>query len=276
MEKHELQALLTRINVFVKGQKINHPNADKVLEVVERIQNDIAFTAPELCGHKIPKMLSLLCANFSTPDFEWFMDVWNQEVTTANTKLHADKATETNPVESDAEPALTKRRESKPRKNSYVLAEREAKRFLGKSFDGDKARKVKVDSYKQYFTSPVDKKKKKEKKSAKIKRASKKKTSSNDNATSVSNSAPNSTTQQPQKVVWLYEEDNQWKPYDTDASDSVEKDYQLYLTDTSQWDVRSIKSGLFSYQVDFTNMQQKNIVHENHKIRNIRRSVVSV
>jgi len=77
------------------------------------------------------------------------------------------------------------------------------------------------------------------------------------------------------KYIWEYKERDRWFPYAKDASDIVEAAYQEYLNDPNQIDVRSVQSGMWSYQVDFTNMTQTNIQHENHTVRDIRRTLVS-
>jgi len=76
------------------------------------------------------------------------------------------------------------------------------------------------------------------------------------------------------KYIWEYKEHDRWFPYAPDASDIVEAAYQDYLNDPNQIDVRSVKSGMWAYQVDFTNMTQTNIQHENHTVRDIRRTLV--
>jgi len=73
---------------------------------------------------------------------------------------------------------------------------------------------------------------------------------------------------------WEYKERDNWFPYAKEASDVVEAAYQTYLADPNQVDVRSVKSGMWSYQVDFTNMTQTNIQHDNHTVRDIRRSAI--
>lgn len=69
---------------------------------------------------------------------------------------------------------------------------------------------------------------------------------------------------------WQYF-DRGWYDYDADASRLIDVEYAQYLESPSNWDCRSVKSGQFSYLVDFPNMRQTNIVHENHTQRNIRR-----
>eukprot|EP01096_Ripella_sp_DP13-Kostka_P011418 TRINITY_DN460_c0_g1_i2.p1 TRINITY_DN460_c0_g1~~TRINITY_DN460_c0_g1_i2.p1 ORF type:complete len:741 (-),score=412.22 TRINITY_DN460_c0_g1_i2:121-2310(-) len=70
--------------------------------------------------------------------------------------------------------------------------------------------------------------------------------------------------------VWQYYH-NGWYNYESKASVIVEKCYQEYLSNPGRCDVRDVKSGDFSYQVDFINMQQTNIVHHAHTQRKIRR-----
>ena len=54
----------------------------------------------------------------------------------------------------------------------------------------------------------------------------------------------------------------------------VEQAYQEYKSDPTQMDVRAVQSGMWKYQVDFTNMTQTNIEHFNHTVRDIRRTLV--
>lgn len=69
---------------------------------------------------------------------------------------------------------------------------------------------------------------------------------------------------------WEYR-DGGWKRYDAEASAVVETAFQEYLRDPGMLDVRSVKSGSWSYQVDFVNMKQTNIEHTAHTVRDIRR-----
>jgi len=73
----------------------------------------------------------------------------------------------------------------------------------------------------------------------------------------------------PGKYVWQYF-DKTWRNYDGGASAIVEGVYQEYLLNPDI-DVRAVKSGDWQYQVDFTKMEQTNIVHANHTARKIRR-----
>lgn len=73
---------------------------------------------------------------------------------------------------------------------------------------------------------------------------------------------------------WQYEHDG-WKNYEKAASDVVEAAYQEWMKNPFT-DVRAIKSGEWQYTVDFTNMRQQNIQHENHTTRNVRRTMVSL
>lgn len=70
--------------------------------------------------------------------------------------------------------------------------------------------------------------------------------------------------------VWQYEDGN-WRNYDLNASDEVEKVYQGYLANRGDTDVRAVKSGQWEYMVDFAAMKQTNLQHPNHTIRNVRR-----
>ena len=89
-------------------------------------------------------------------------------------------------------------------------------------------------------------------------------------AKALANSIPPSTTIKPHK--WQYEErPTVFYDYDSKASTLVEGAYKEYVAAPSQWDVRSIHSGEWCYQVDFPNMIQTNIQHENHTSRVIRR-----
>jgi hypothetical protein len=51
----------------------------------------------------------------------------------------------------------------------------------------------------------------------------------------------------------------------------VEVNYQDYLKNPGHSDVRAVHSGQWNYMVDFRQMQQQNIQHENHTRRKIRR-----
>lgn len=66
--------------------------------------------------------------------------------------------------------------------------------------------------------------------------------------------------------------DGSYRPYDEEASKVVEQVYQQWLINPGDFDVRSVKSGHFAYMVDFRQMTQMNIEHENHTVRKIRRS----
>lgn len=77
-----------------------------------------------------------------------------------------------------------------------------------------------------------------------------------------------------ESALWEYKEHGTWHPYAPEASAVVEEAYQDYLNDPAKVDVRSVQSGMWKYQVDFTNMTQTNIQHFNHTVREIRRTVV--
>nr|QYA18369.1 bifunctional linker histone H1/H5 [Clandestinovirus] len=81
------------------------------------------------------------------------------------------------------------------------------------------------------------------------------------------------TTSTPQtSLVWTWQfHDNGWCNYHPDASKVVEATYQEYLRNPGITDVRSVQSGEWHYLVDFRQMTQQNIQHENHTVRRIRR-----
>jgi len=72
------------------------------------------------------------------------------------------------------------------------------------------------------------------------------------------------------KFRWQYQ-DGAWKDYEANGSDIVEDAYQHYVKNPGMCDVRAVKSGQWQYQVDFLNLKQTNIQHENHTTRAIRR-----
>jgi len=72
------------------------------------------------------------------------------------------------------------------------------------------------------------------------------------------------------KFKWQYR-DGTWKDYQLNGSDVVEQAYQDYMKNPGKCDVRAVKSGQWSYQVDFLNLKQTNIQHESHTVRDIRR-----
>jgi len=64
-----------------------------------------------------------------------------------------------------------------------------------------------------------------------------------------------------------------WQNYDPEGSDLVETQYQEWLNNNQMFDVRSVKSGTWEYNVDFRKMVQINIQHASHTERKIRRYV---
>jgi len=73
-------------------------------------------------------------------------------------------------------------------------------------------------------------------------------------------------------LVWAWQYyDSGFHNYDSAASDVVEGVYQEYLTSPYTCDVRAVKSGQWQYEIDFRLMTQRNIQHENHTTRRIRR-----
>lgn len=75
-----------------------------------------------------------------------------------------------------------------------------------------------------------------------------------------------------QAHIWQYVDNSgKFDDYDPSASDAVEECYQGYLKNPHMMDVRAVRSGDWQYQVDFLQMKQTNINHENHRVRTIRR-----
>ena len=82
------------------------------------------------------------------------------------------------------------------------------------------------------------------------------------------------------KAVWQYLDKDKytnekradgWYDYEPEANITVEEEWQRYIKNRAASDVRSVKSGEFSYMVDFIGWKQTNIIHPNHKVRQIRR-----
>eukprot|EP00735_Rhodelphis_limneticus_P007161 TRINITY_DN19666_c0_g1::TRINITY_DN19666_c0_g1_i1::g.3342::m.3342 TRINITY_DN19666_c0_g1::TRINITY_DN19666_c0_g1_i1::g.3342 ORF type:complete len:229 (-),score=39.52,sp/Q14781/CBX2_HUMAN/50.00/2e-10,Chromo/PF00385.19/8.2e-13,Chromo/PF00385.19/3.6e+03,WWE/PF02825.15/5.2e+02,WWE/PF02825.15/1.2e-05,Mtf2_C/PF14061.1/0.041 TRINITY_DN19666_c0_g1_i1:74-733(-) len=78
-------------------------------------------------------------------------------------------------------------------------------------------------------------------------------------------------------VVWQYYHDKPqdgktvgWHDYTPEAAQIVEDAYLGWLKDPHV-DIRAVKSGQWMYEVDFNLMKQKNIQHEAHTVRDIRR-----
>jgi len=77
-------------------------------------------------------------------------------------------------------------------------------------------------------------------------------------------------------VMWQYEDVKKtsswgnWHNYDKEASDMLEDEYRIYVGNPHRNDVRAVKSGEYRYHVDFPNMKQINIDHDNHTQRIIR------
>jgi len=73
----------------------------------------------------------------------------------------------------------------------------------------------------------------------------------------------------PGKGVWQYLDGN-WRDYATDASDIVEGVFQEFLANPGMGlDVRSVKSGHWTYTVDFQSNEQRNT--NTGTVRKIRR-----
>lgn len=73
------------------------------------------------------------------------------------------------------------------------------------------------------------------------------------------------------KWVWQFKEnDGKFHNYDQSANELIEEAYAKFLN--GGIDVYSVKSGgRGHYMVDFRELTQTNITHENHTIRSIRR-----
>lgn len=104
---------------------------------------------------------------------------------------------------------------------------------------------------------------------------------SSNNAVPLLKNKKNSDYQRRYKALWQYYDNNNinavikradgWYDYDLQASDVVEDEWQRYIVNRGNCDVRAVKSGQWEYMVDFMNWKQTNIVHENHKQRQVRR-----
>lgn len=69
--------------------------------------------------------------------------------------------------------------------------------------------------------------------------------------------------------IWQYY-DNGFNEYDIDVSNIIEDTYQSYIID-SKYDIKSIKSGKYEYEIDFKLMLQTNIQNGKFTKRRIRR-----
>jgi len=70
--------------------------------------------------------------------------------------------------------------------------------------------------------------------------------------------------------IWQYF-DGGWCNYDFNASEAVDQVYDQWKKNPGDFDVRSVRSGQYHYMVDFRQMTQTNVDHENHTTRKIRR-----
>jgi hypothetical protein len=130
----------------------------------------------------------------------------------------------------------------KKHKNSFSLIVKQSARKSGKPAKGTKSRSKKADPTPQTPTPPRG-----------------------------SSTLPTETnTTESSTHKWQYF-DNGWFDYHPDASKAVEEAYQDYVSNPGMWDVRAVKSGRWHYQVDFPNMKQTNIEHDDHTQRDIRR-----
>lgn len=76
-------------------------------------------------------------------------------------------------------------------------------------------------------------------------------------------------------TIWFWQYyHNGWRNYYPEPSRLVEETYQLYLKEAQTGriiDVRAVKSGDWSYMIDFRQMTQTNIEHYSNTVRKIRR-----
>lgn len=77
-----------------------------------------------------------------------------------------------------------------------------------------------------------------------------------------------------EKPVWQFKHGG-WHDYDSAAAQIVEKEF-LDWQQNQYLDVRSVKSGVWHYMVDFRNMKQTNIEHQAHTQRDVRRIMKEV
>jgi hypothetical protein len=74
------------------------------------------------------------------------------------------------------------------------------------------------------------------------------------------NESKTTTENASDNLVWAWQYwDNGWYNYDKKASKIVEATYQEYLKNPGITDVRAVKSGEWTYQVDFRQLTQQNI-----------------
>lgn len=73
--------------------------------------------------------------------------------------------------------------------------------------------------------------------------------------------------------TWFYSTRNgEWCKFDTPAANNIETTYQNYLSSpTTNSHTLTITSGKFRYLVNVKNMTQKNVDHENRRVRKILR-----
>lgn len=99
-----------------------------------------------------------------------------------------------------------------------------------------------------------------------------KKVSIKKSAASPKKAAPKKIARFTKAYIWQYVDNSgKYADYDAPASDAVEEAYEEYQKNPHMMDVRAVRSGDWQYQVDFVQMKQTNIVHENHRVRTIRR-----
>jgi len=77
--------------------------------------------------------------------------------------------------------------------------------------------------------------------------------------------------------IFQFDSKHGWFDFDPEASQKMEAAYQEKLKNpSSNHQVHQVKSGPeWVYDIDFDNMTQTNIQHPNHRVRNIRRVLMS-
>jgi len=161
-----------------------------------------------------------------------------------------------------------KRKKSTSIKGDKTSIEGDGKRKKSTSIKGDKKRKK------------TNSKRKEKSQTGNPKKSTKRSTSASSLKTPKQRQQKVSDTDSTsKKLVWAWqflENDTNYHNYDKEANDLVESVYQEYLSNPNRVDVNAVQSGQWKYMVDFRNMTQTNIQHENHTVRQIRRIQIPV
>jgi len=164
----------------------------------------------------------------------------------------------------------------KQHKRHFRIAEKTKKKKTGKRKTSKKTGNAKKEKTKKEKTKKSPKKQKTKepspRKSKTATRPAKEKPAPRGKKSS--RGSTSSASAETAELVWVWqfmENDKCFYNYESDASDVVESVYQDYLKNPGNTDVRSVKSGQWHYMVDFREMTQQNIQHENHTKRRIRR-----